>query len=97
MILFYEKSIKDEVTKPTHHFPEADNNYMYGYDKTKKCTSILNLKFNNMYEYTLSIFATELIMNDKKYSNIGYTLMVDVECPVYLEPLHRDLPLIRKI
>ena len=33
----------------------------------------------------------EFIMNYNKDSDIGYILMIDVQYPVYLQPLHRDL------
>ena len=66
----------------------------------------LNLTFNNMHKYALSqlfryegfkffeylsMFTFDFVMNYNEESNIGYTLMVDVEYPVYLQPLDRDL------
>ena len=41
------------------------------------------------FEY-FSMFIFDFVMNYNEESNIGYTLMVDVEYPVYLQPLDRD-------
>lgn len=41
------------------------------------------------FEY-LSMFTFDFVMNYTEKNNIGCTLMVDVEYPVYLQPLDRD-------
>ena len=38
------------------------------------------------------MFTFVSVMNYNDKSNIGYTLMVDVDYPVYLKPIRRDLP-----
>lgn len=62
---------------------------MYGYDQMY---IHLNPDFNSMYGYPLSMFTAELIMNYSRCGNIGYILMVNVNYPLYLQLLRRDLP-----
>ena len=36
MILVYENSIREGITRTISHYAEANDKYMHGYDKTKK-------------------------------------------------------------
>ena len=42
----------------------------------------------------LSMFTFDFIMNYDEEIDIGYSLMVDVDYPLYSQPSHRDLPIL---
>ena len=103
---FYEENTREGKTRAVHNYAEANNKHMYHDNKSKESTFILNLNFNNMYGYALSrplpyrefefveylsMITFDFIMNYDEESNISYKLMVDVDYPVYLQPLHKHL------
>ena len=45
----------------------------------------------NIFQKNISIFMHDFIVSYNKKSDFGYTLIVDVDYPEYLQPLHRDL------
>ena len=59
---------------------------MYGYALLQP-VSYAGFEF---VEY-LPVFTPDFIMNYDKKTNADYTLMVYVDYPVFLQPLHRDL------
>ena len=59
---------------------------MYGYALSQP---LPHSRFE-VVEYLL-MFTFDSIMNYDKESDISYTLLVDVEYPVYFQPLHRGL------
>ena len=45
----------------------------------------------NIFQKNISIFMHDFVISYNKKSDFGYTLIVDVDYPEYLQPLHRDL------
>ena len=76
------------------HYVQANNKYMYVYDESNMYVWICfisQLLLYGRFEFAayLSVVICNFIMNYNEESNIGYTLVIDVDYPVYLQPLHR--------
>ena len=107
MILDYEHSIRGWVTGAICHHVKANNKYMHDYDKSKEYSYIQYFEFNKQYGWALSepllygelanvedmlMFIADFTKNHDKNNDLGYTLITNVDCPVYSQPLYRDLP-----
>ena len=44
------------------------------------------------YVEDMSVFTHDFIIDYDKFSDFGDTLIVDIDYPEYLQPLHKDLP-----
>ena len=80
---------------------------MHDYDESKEYSYIQYFEFNSQYGWDLSepllygqlanvedisMFTADFTKNYDKNNDLGYTLIINVDCPVYLKPLCRDLP-----
>ena len=54
IVLFYERSIRGEITRAIRYYTEPNDKCMYDYDVSEKRTFILNLHFNNINGYAFS-------------------------------------------
>lgn len=105
MIIFSEKGIIGGITGVVCHYAEANNKCLFDYDKSKKSYQILILAIymdmlqpipDGRYEVVeyLLMFTFDFIINYDKESDISYTLMIDVDYPVYFQPSQRALPFV---
>ena len=99
-MLDYKHAIRGVVAGATFHYGEANNKYMHDYNETKESIYIQYIKFNNQqrlpltkwiafggFEYVryILIFTKCFMTKYYKNSDFGYTLVVDVDYPEYLE------------
>ena len=91
-----------------HRYSKANNRYKKNYDKSKESSYIQYLDANNLYGATMSeklpinefkwvneisrINEKSVKSYDKKNSDKGYILEVDVDYPSKLHKLHSDMP-----
>ena len=102
MIFDYGNSIRGEISGAICHYGEANNKYALDYNETKESTYVQYLDFNNQYGWALSqpvpyngfeyvenisMFTHNVIKNYNNNSDFGYTLIVAVDYPEYLQPL----------
>ena len=107
MLLIVEKGIRGGICNSIHRYAKANNKYMKNYDKDTEPSYLEYLDANNLYRWKmsqklsvngfkwveqLSLFKDDLAKNYDEYSNKGYFLEVDVECPKTFFSLHSYLP-----
>ena len=108
VLLMIEEGIIGGICHAVHRYAKANNKYMKNYDPSKESSYIQYLDANNLYGAAMSeklpINGFKLVNDisginkkfiksyDKKNSNKGYILEVDVGYPSKLHKLHRDMP-----
>ena len=80
---------------------------MKNYDKNKESSFLMYVDANNLYGwamskklpvdefkwvYDLSMFTEDFTKNYDEEGDVGYLLVIDIECPKKLCMLHSDLP-----
>ena len=110
MLLMIEEGIRGGICHAVHRYAKANNKYMKNYDKSKESSYIQYLDANNLYGAAMSeklpingfkwvndisgINENFVKSYDKKNSDKGYILEVDVDYPSKLHKLHSDMPLL---
>ena len=104
MLLMIEEGIRGGICHAVHRYAKANNRYMKNYDKSKESSYIQYLDANNLMSEKLPInrfkWANDISginekfvkSYDKKNSDKGYILEVDVDYPSKLHKLHSDMP-----
>ena len=108
MLLMIEKCIRGGICHAVHRYAKANNEYMKNYDKSKESSYIQYLDANNLYGAAMSeklpingfkwlndiseINKKFVKRYDKKNSDKGYILEVDVDYPSKLHKLQSDMP-----
>ena len=108
MLLMIEEGIRAGICHAVHRYAKANNKYMKNYDKSKDSSYIQYLDVNNLYGAAMSeklpIYGFKWVNDisginkkfvksyDKKNSDKGYILEVDVDYPSKLHKLHSDMP-----
>ena len=103
-----EEGIRGGICHAVHRYAKANNRYMKNYDKSKESSYIQYLDANILYgaamSEKLSINGIKWVNDisginekfvkscDKKNSDKGYILEVDVDYPSKLHKLHSDMP-----
>ena len=92
MLLTFEKGIRGGMCQVSHHYAEANNEYLKNYDKNIESSYIEYLDANNLYGWAmskklpvrdfkwldnLSMFTEEFIKNYDENGDKGYILEVD--------------------
>ena len=108
MLLVIEEGIRGGICHAVHRYAKANNRYMKDYDESKESSYIQYLDANNLYGAAMSeklpingfkwvndisgINEKFVKSYDKKNSDKGYILEVDVDYPSKLHKLHSDMP-----
>ena len=108
MLLMIEKGIRGGICHAVHRYAKANNKYMKNCDKSKESPYIQYLDANNLYGAAMSeklpinglkwvkdisgINKKSVKSYDKKNSDKGYILEVNVDYPSKLHKLHSDMP-----
>ena len=108
MLLMIEEGIRGGICHAVHRYAKADNEYMKDYDESKESSYIQYLDANNLYGAAMSeklpmngfkwvsdisgINKKFVKSYDKKNSDKGYILEVDVDYQGKLHKLHSDMP-----
>ena len=108
MLLITEEGIRSGICHAVHRYAKANNEYMKNYDKSIETSYIEYLDANNLYGAAMSeklpinefkwvndisgINKKFVKSYDKKNSDKGYILEVDVDHPSKLHKLHSDMP-----
>ena len=108
MLLMIEEGIRGGICHAVHRYAKVNNKYMKNYDKSKESSYIQYLDANNLYGVAMSeklpingfkwvddisgINKKFVKSYDKKNSDKGYILEVDVDYPSKLHKLHSDIP-----
>ena len=108
MLLMIEEGIRGGICHAVHRYAKANNEYMKDYDESKESSYIQYLDGNNLYGAAMSkklpinefkwmndisrIDKKFIKSYDKKNSDKGYILEVDVDYPSKLHRLHSDMP-----
>ena len=108
MLLMIEESIRGGICHAVHRYAKGNNEYMKNYDKSKESSYIQYFDANNLYGAAMSeklpingfkwvndisgINKKFVKSYDKKNSDKGYILEVDVDYPSKLHKLHSDMP-----
>ena len=108
MFLMIEEGIRSGICHAVHRYAKANNTYMKNYDKSKEPSYIQYLGANNLYGAAMSeklpINGFEWVNDisginkkfvkscDKKNSDKGYILEVDIYYPSKLHKLHSGMP-----
>ena len=103
-----EEGIRGGICHAVHRYAKANNRYMKDNDESKESSYIQYLDANNLYGSVMSeklsingfkwvndIFGINekfVKSYDKKNSDTGYILEVDVDYPSKLHKLHSDMP-----
>ena len=103
-----EEGIRGGICHAVHRYAKANNEYMKNYDRSKESSYIQYLDANNLYGAAISeklpingfkwvndisrINEKFVKSYDKKNSDKGYILEVDVDYPSKLHKLHSDMP-----
>ena len=107
MLLMIEEGIIGGICHAVHRYAKENNKYMKNYDKSKESSYIQYLDANNLYGAAMSeklpinefrwvndiskIDKKFVKSYDKKNSDKGYILEVDVDYPSKLHRLHSDM------
>ena len=108
MLLMIEEGIRGGICHAVHRYQRGNNKYMKNYDANKKSSYIQHLNANNLYGAAMSeklpingfkwvndisgINKKFVKSYDKKNSDKGYILEVDVDYLSKLHKLHSDMP-----
>ena len=108
MFIMIEEGIRGGICHAVHRYAKANNKYMKNYDNSKESSYIQYLDANNLYGAAMSeklpingfkwvndisgINKKFVKCYDKKNSDKGYILEVDVGYPSKLHKLHSDMP-----
>ena len=108
MLLMIEEGIRGGICHAVHRYAKANNKYMKNYDKSKESSYIQYLDANNLCGASISeklpingfkwvndisgINKKFVKSYDKKNSDKGYILEVDVDYPSKLYKLHSHMP-----
>ena len=108
ILLMIEEGIRGGICHAVHRYAKANNKYMKNYDKSKESSYIQYLDANNLYGVAMSaklpingfkwvndisgINKKFVKSYNKKNSDKGYILEVDVDYPSKLHKLHSDMP-----
>ena len=108
MLLMIEEGIRGGICHAVHRYAKANNRYMKDYDESKESSYIQYLDANNLYGAAISeklpingfkwvndisgINEKFIKSYDKKNSDKGNMLEVDVDYPSKLHKLHSDMP-----
>ena len=108
MLLMIEEGIRGGICHAVHRYAKANNEYMKDYDESKQSSYIQYLDANNLYGAAMSeklpingfkwvndisrIDKKFVKSYDKKNSDKGYILEVDVDYLSKLHKLHGDMP-----
>ena len=108
MLLMIEEGIRGGICHAVHRYAKANNRYMKDYDESKESSYIQYLDANNLYgaamyeklpingfKWVNDIFGINekfVKSYDKKNSDKGYILEVDVDYPSKLHKLPSDMP-----
>ena len=108
MLLMREESLRGGICHAVHRYAKANNEYLKNYDKSEESSYIQYLDVNNLYGAAMSeklpinefkwvndisgINEKSVKSYDKKNSDKGYILEVDVNYPSKLHKLHSDMP-----
>ena len=108
MLLMIEEGIRGGICHAVHRYAKANNRYMKDYDESKESSYIQYLDANNVYGAAISeklpingfkwvndisgINEKFVKSYDKKNSDKGYILEIDVDYPSKLHKLHSDMP-----
>ena len=108
MLLMIKEGIRGKICHAVHRHAKANNIYMKNYDKSKESSYIQYLDAYNLYGAAMSeklpingfkwvndisgINKKFVKSYDKKNSDKGYILEVDVDYPSKLHKLHSDMP-----
>ena len=103
-----EEGIRGGICHTVHRYAKANNKYSKNYDKSKESSYIQYLDANNLYGAAMfeklpingfkwvndiSEINEKFVKSyDKKNSDKGYILEVDVDYPSKLHKLHSDMP-----
>ena len=103
-----EEGIRDGMCHAVHRYAKANNKYMKSYDENKESSYFQYLDPNSLYGAAMSeklpINGFKWVNDisginekfeksyDKKNSDKGYILEVDVDYPSKLHRLHSDMP-----
>ena len=107
MLLMIEEGIRSGICHAVHRYAKANNEYMKDYEESKESSYIQYLDANNLYGAAMSeklpingfkwvndiskIDKKFVKSYDKKISDKGYILEVDVDYPRKLHRLHSDM------
>ena len=87
MILDYNNGIRGRITRAIWHYLEANDKYMFNYNEKRKHSlscgygwALQPFPYGG-FEYTkdISMFTPDFIVNYDKNSDLGYTLIADIE------------------
>ena len=108
MLLMIEEDIRGGICHAVHRYAKTNNRYMKDYDESKESSYIQYLDANSLYGAVMSeklpingfkwvndIFGINekfVKSYDKKSSDKGYILEVDVDYPGKLHKLYSDMP-----
>ena len=101
MILYAEKGIRGGITRAICHYAEDSNIYMCNSGKVKKvialCILVLTISIDELYCYHFPALDLNLLKIEQwLHQWLSWTvtqkgMTFDVDYPVYLQPLHRNL------
>ena len=108
MLLIIEEGIRGGIFDAVHRYAKANNKQMKNYDKSKESFMHPVFRGNNLYSAAMSeklpingfkcvnaiseINEKFVKSHDKKNSDKGYTLEVDIDYPSKLRKSHSDMP-----
>ena len=77
--LFFEKSMRDEVSYISKRYNKANNTYLTSFDPKQKPKHIIYLDANNLYVYAMSRF---LPTNGFKWIDLQKLIRINIEAIV---------------
>ncbi|XP_023312147.1 uncharacterized protein LOC111692389 [Anoplophora glabripennis] len=102
MLMFIERGIRGGLSQCSKRKSVANNKYLPNFDPSKPVKYLTYFDINNQYGWAMSQYLPyggfEWVDSNIDVTNVsdtspeGYLLEVDLEYPVHLHDLHRDLP-----